>query len=59
MAMRVWTRTGEFGRAIDDCEQSIVIEPTMEAFALRGEAWLAMDNLDQAIADLNAGEASN
>lgn len=48
---RVWAATGELRKAIDDCEQSIVIQPTMEALSIRGEAWLAMNNLDQAIAD--------
>lgn len=48
---KVWAKTGDLQKAIDDCEQSIVIQPTMEALSIRGEAWLAMNNLDQAIAD--------
>ncbi len=51
---RVWASMGRLQKAIDDCEQSIVIEPTLEALSIRGEAWLAMDHLDQAIADFEA-----
>ena len=53
---RGWATTGDLIKAIDDCETSIIIKPTLEALSIRGDAWLAMDNLDQAIEDFIAAE---
>ena len=51
---RAWTETGDLKRAISDCDESLVIRPTQEAYSIRGDAWLAMNNLDQAIQDYEA-----
>ncbi len=48
---RAYTAVGRLQEALDDCEQSIVIEATPAALSLRGDVWLAMMNLDSAIAD--------
>ena len=53
---RGWATTGDLIKAIDDCETSIIIKPTLEALSIRGDAWLALDNLDQAIEDFIAAE---
>jgi tetratricopeptide (TPR) repeat protein len=53
---RGWATTGDLRKAIDDCEDSIIVKPTLEALSIRGDAWLAMDNLDQAIEDFVAAE---
>jgi len=53
---RGWATTGDLRKAIDDCEESIIIKPTLEALSIRGDAWLAMDNLDQAIEDFIAAK---
>ena len=52
----VYAATGELKKAMDDCEVSIMKEPTFEALSIRGDAWLAMDNLDQAIQDFEAAQ---
>ena len=46
-----WVATGELQKAIDDCDNSLVISRSAEALSIRGDAWLAMNNLDQAISD--------
>lgn len=46
-----WARTGDFQRAMVDCDESLVAQPTKEAYSLRGEIWLRLDNPDQAISD--------
>lgn len=51
---RIQAMNGELQKALDDCEQSIFIRPTLEALSIRGDAWLAMGNLDQAIEDFES-----
>ncbi|MCH2201572.1 MAG: tetratricopeptide repeat protein [Fuerstiella sp.] len=51
---RIHSRTGDLQKALDDCEKSLVIEASLEAFSIRGETWLAMNNLDQAIEDFES-----
>lgn len=46
-----WARTGEYQKAMLDCDESIVSRPSKEAYSLRGDLWLRLDNLDQAISD--------
>ncbi len=53
---RVQAAIGELTKAMDDCDQSIFIQPTLEALSIRGDAWLAMNNLDQAIEDFEAAQ---
>ena len=53
---RVQAALGELTKAMDDCDQSIFIQPTLEALSIRGDAWLAMNNLDQAIEDFEAAQ---
>lgn len=53
---RIHAMTGELQKAMDDCEQSIFIRPTIEALSIRGDAWLAMGNLDQAIDDFESAQ---
>jgi len=48
---RVYSATDQLQLALDDCDQSIVIDSTQEALSIRGDVWLAMGNLDNAIAD--------
>lgn len=50
----VWLQTGAFRQAVADCDESLVVQPSSEAFSLRGDAWLAMGNLDQAIEDFES-----
>lgn len=48
---QVYQETDQLQLALDDCDESIVIESTQEALSIRGDVWLAMGNLDNAIAD--------
>ena len=49
-----WLNTGEIQKAIADCDESLVANPTNEAFSLRGECWFSLSNYDQAIKDFEA-----
>ena len=49
-----WVRTGEFQKAMLDCDESLVSEPSQEAYSLRGDLWMRLENLDLAIADFEA-----
>ncbi|APZ92621.1 tetratricopeptide repeat protein [Fuerstiella marisgermanici] len=49
-----WFQTGELQKAIADCDQSLVVEPSANAFSVRGDAWLALKNFDQAVKDFEA-----
>ncbi|MCH2211191.1 MAG: tetratricopeptide repeat protein [Fuerstiella sp.] len=51
---RIHAQTGHLQKALDDCEKSLVIEASLEAFSIRGETWLVMNNLDQAIEDFES-----
>ena len=48
---RGWVRTGDLQKAMLDCDESLVSRPTKEAYSLRGDLWMRLDNLDQAISD--------
>ena len=50
----VWLKLGEVGKAITDCDESLIAKPTASAFSIRGDAWFAMANYDQAIEDFEA-----
>ncbi len=49
-----WVETGDFQKAMLDCDESLVARPSQEAYSLRGDLWLRLDNLDQAIADFES-----
>lgn len=49
-----WVKTGDLQKAMLDCEESLVSRPSLEAYSLRGELWLQLDNLDQAINDFES-----
>lgn len=49
-----WVRSGDFQKAMLDCDESLVSRPTQEAYSLRGDLWSKMENWDQAIADFEA-----
>ncbi len=51
-----WFQTGELQKAIADCDESLVVKPTTAAFSVRGDAWLALKNYDQAIEDFEAAD---
>ena len=51
-----WFQTGELQKAIADCDLSLVIEPSSTAFSVRGDAWLALKNFDQAVNDFEAAD---
>ena len=40
-----------YQQAVADCENSLRIQQTKEAYSMRGEAWFALGNPDQAIQD--------
>lgn len=46
-----WVRVGDFQKAMLDVDESLVAGASQEAYSLRGDLWLRLDNLDQAIAD--------
>jgi tetratricopeptide (TPR) repeat protein len=46
-----WSKTGDMQKAMLDCEQSLVSKPSREAYSLRGDLWMNLENLDQAISD--------
>jgi tetratricopeptide (TPR) repeat protein len=50
----VWLKMGEAGKAIADCDESLIAEATSAAFSVRGDAWFALKNYDQAIEDFEA-----
>ena len=49
-----WLESGELRNAIKDCDQSLIVNATSEAFALRGDAWFALKDFDQAISDFES-----
>jgi len=48
---QLYAKAGQLQLALDDCDASIVIESTQKALSIRGDVWLEMGNLDNAIAD--------
>lgn len=53
---QAWVRTGDLQKAISDCDESLVIERSREAFSVRGDIWLAMENYDQAVQDYESAQ---
>lgn len=51
-----WLNTGEIQKAITDCDESLVSDPTNEAFSIRGDCWFALNDYDQAINDFEAAK---
>ncbi|MCA9065710.1 MAG: tetratricopeptide repeat protein [Planctomycetaceae bacterium] len=49
-----WLAMGDTEKAIMDCDESLVIEASTDAYSVRGDVWLQLNNLDQAIADYEA-----
>jgi hypothetical protein len=35
-----WVKTGDYQKAMLDCDESIVANPSLEAYSLRGDLWL-------------------
>ncbi len=46
-----WLATGELQKAMLDCDESIVVKSSQEAYSLRGDLWMQLENFDNAIAD--------
>jgi tetratricopeptide (TPR) repeat protein len=46
-----WVKAGDFQKAMLDCDESLVTRPSQEAYSLRGDLWMRLENLDQAISD--------
>ena len=46
-----WMATGELQKAMLDCDESIVVQSSQEAFSLRGDLWMRLENFDNAIND--------
>ena len=46
-----WMATGELQKAMLDCDESIVVRASQEAYSLRGDLWMLLENLDNAITD--------
>ncbi len=49
-----WLAAGELEKAMLDCDESIVSQSTQEAYSLRGDLWMRLENLDNAISDFEA-----
>ncbi len=50
----VWMSKGDLQKAMMDCEQSLVSKPSLDAYSMRGELWLKLDNIDQALNDFES-----
>ncbi|MFO1000805.1 MAG: tetratricopeptide repeat protein [Planctomycetaceae bacterium] len=51
-----WVKLGDDQKAMLDCDESIVADPSLEAYSLRGDLWLRLENLDLAIADFESAK---
>ncbi len=49
-----WMKLGDAGKAIADCDESLIAKPNSTAFSIRGDAWFTLANYDQAIEDFEA-----
>ena len=47
-------KLGDAGKAIADCDESLIAKPNSTAFSIRGDAWFTLANYDQAIEDFEA-----
>ena len=43
--------TGDLQKAMLDCDESIVVRSSQEAYSLRGDLWMRLENFDNAISD--------
>ncbi|MEZ6033696.1 MAG: tetratricopeptide repeat protein [Planctomycetaceae bacterium] len=46
-----WMATGDLQKAMLDCDESIVVKASQDAYSLRGDLWMLLENLDNAITD--------
>ncbi len=46
-----WMATGDLQKAMLDCDESIVVRSSQEAYSLRGDLWMRLENFDNAISD--------
>lgn len=53
---KAWLNTGEARKAISDCDESLVTNPTTEAYSVRGDAWFRLKNYDQAVRDFESAK---
>lgn len=51
-----WLNTGEVRKAIADCDESLVSNPSNEAYSVRGDAWFQLKNYDQAVKDFESAQ---
>ncbi|MEZ6121566.1 MAG: tetratricopeptide repeat protein [Planctomycetaceae bacterium] len=54
-----WLKAGDLKNALADCDESLVIQPSTRTYALRGEAWFALAEFDNAISDFEAAGTLN
>ncbi|MCR9198075.1 MAG: tetratricopeptide repeat protein [Planctomycetaceae bacterium] len=47
---------GEFQKAIADCDESLVSQETVEAYSVRADAWMGLENFAQAVSDYEAAQ---
>ncbi len=53
MRASLWEERNEFGRAVEDYDEIIRLEPQPAAYIGRGNAWLGKQEVDKAIADFD------
>lgn len=53
---KAWIGTGDYQKAMLDCDESIVVRPSPETYSIRGDIWMKLENLDQAISDFEAAK---
>lgn len=46
-----WMATGDLQKAMLDCDESIVAQSSQEAYSIRGDLWMRLENFDNAISD--------
>ncbi|MCA9057741.1 MAG: tetratricopeptide repeat protein, partial [Planctomycetaceae bacterium] len=51
-----WLAMGDTQKAVMDCDESLVSNPSAEAYSVRGDIWLKLNNPEQAIADYEAAQ---
>lgn len=47
-------QAGDLKKAIADCDESLIMQPLANAFSIRGDAWYALKQFDQAISDFES-----
>lgn len=52
---RVWCYHGDYGKALDDCNEALKLDPDSAlAYSRRGRAWAGKGELEKAVADFDA-----